>query len=113
MKKELFISNNIPKGAIEIHLYNVSNVLHPRGPMKKESIGLTILERLLSTYESWTDPKMGDNPDEATLLALLKQNLYQEVNEAWEKFNICLENSIHKKQENNNEQKKEEKKKSV
>lgn len=92
MKKELLIANNIPKGAVQIHLYNLSNVLRPRGHMKKESIGLTVLERLLSTHESWTDPKMGDNPDESALLEILKQNLQQEVEGAWKEFIICLEN---------------------
>ena len=86
MKKELLIANNIPKGAVQIHLYNCSNVLRPRGHMKKESIGVTVLERLEGTYESWTDPQYGDNPDEYALLEILKQNLQQEVEGAWKEF---------------------------
>ena len=54
--------------------------------MKKESIGVTILERLEGAYESWTDPKMGDIPDESALIEILKQNLQQEVDGAWEEF---------------------------
>ena len=86
MKKELLTASNLPKGAIQIHLYNCSNVLRPRGHMKKESIGVTVLERLESAYESWTDPQYGDNPDESALLEILKQNLQQEVEGAWKEF---------------------------
>ncbi len=86
MKKELFIASNLPKGAVEIHLHKCSNVLRPRGHMEKESIGVTILERLEGTYESWTDPKYGDNPHESALLEILKQNLQQEVEGAWKEF---------------------------
>ncbi len=71
---------------VEIHLYMLSNVLRPRGHMKKESIGVTILERLEGAYESWTDPKYGDTPDESALLEIMKQNLQQEVEGAWEEF---------------------------
>jgi hypothetical protein len=54
--------------------------------MEKESIGVYILERLLAAYESWTDPKYGDNPDEAFLLKLLQQNMKEEVDGAWREF---------------------------
>lgn len=80
------MKRDIPKGAVQVHLYALSNVLRPRGHMKKESIGVTILERLEGAYESWTDPKMGDNPHESALLEFLKQNLQQEVDGAWEEF---------------------------
>ena len=50
MSKE---KNSIPDGAIRIHLYPCRNVLKPRGSMKKESLGLVIYERLVSTFEDW------------------------------------------------------------
>ncbi len=56
--------NSIPEGAIRIHLYSYHNVLKPRGSMDKESIGLLICERLIDTYEDWTNPEHGDNPSE-------------------------------------------------
>ena len=45
-----------------------------------------ILDKLLGAYESWTDPKYGDNPDEATLLKLLQQNMKEEVDGAFREF---------------------------
>ena len=76
----------IPEGAKQIHLYNSRNVLRPRGHMEKESIGVYMLERLLSTYESWTNPKYADNPDEATLIKLLQQNMKEEMDGAFREF---------------------------
>ena len=49
--------NSIPDGAIRIHLYPCRNVLKPRGSMKKESLGLEIYERLVSTFEDWENKK--------------------------------------------------------
>jgi len=76
---------NIPS---QIHLYDVHNVLRPRGTMKKESLGETILERLLSAHEGWTDPKFGDNPDKDDLYEIIKKNLQEEVNGALEEFTL-------------------------
>jgi len=69
-----------------VHLYDPSNVLRPRGHMQKESIGEYILERLLVTYESWTDEKHGDNPDQTTLIKLLLTNLKEEADGAFREF---------------------------
>jgi len=69
-----------------IHLYDAKNVLMPRGSMRKESIGPYLLERLKSSYESWTDPQFGDNPKPNDLLELLHKNLMGEVEQAWIKF---------------------------
>lgn len=77
---------NIPPDAVPIHLYEFSNVLRPRGHMEKESIGIYILERLISSYESWTDPKYGDNPDTTTLIKLLQDNMKEEMDGAWREF---------------------------
>lgn len=49
--------NSIPDGAIRIHLYPCRNVLKPRGSMKKESLGLVIYDRLISTFEDWENKK--------------------------------------------------------
>jgi len=78
--------NSIPEGAIRIHLYSYHNVLKPRGSMKKESLGLSIYERLTDTYEDWTNPDHGDNPSEDELLKQLRKNLLSEVETAWDKF---------------------------
>jgi len=76
----------IPKDTVKVHLYDVENVLRPRGHMKKESIAEYIIERLTSSFESWTDKECGDNPEVVDLLRLLKKNLKEEVDGAWEEF---------------------------
>ena len=78
--------DQIPEGAVQIHLYDVQNVLRPRGHMLKESIGVYLLERLQSAYESWTDPKYGDNPSEVELMEILHRNMMEEVNGAYAEF---------------------------
>jgi len=78
---------------VKVHLYDLSNVLKPRGTMKKESIGDYILQKLHDYYESWTDKSYGDIPTEEELLALLKANLNSEVESAWKifRYNVGLE----------------------
>ena len=76
----------IPEGAIQVHLYDVKNVLRPRGHMKKESIAEYLLEKLEGAYESWTDKKYGDNPTEDELLQLLHTNMVEEVDGAYMEF---------------------------
>ena len=78
--------NPIPDGAIRIHIYPFRNVLKPRGSMKKESLGLAIYERLVSTFEDWSNLEYGDNPSEEELLKQLRKNLLSEVEVAWDKF---------------------------
>ena len=82
----------IPEGAVKVHMYNVQDVLKPRGSMEKESIGLSILERLRNSYESWTDDTYGDNPDKNELIDSLRQNLVYEMVEAWNKFESEVRN---------------------
>lgn len=72
--------------AVQVHLYEFSDVLRPRGHMEKESIGVNILDALLAYYESWTDEKYGDNPDKTTLIKLLQNNLNEEVQGAFREF---------------------------
>jgi len=76
----------IPQGAVLIHMYEFRDVLRPRGHMEKESIGVYMLDKLLSTYKSWTNPKYGDNPDEAILLKLLQINMKEEMDGAFREF---------------------------
>ncbi len=76
----------IPEGAVRMHLYPVHRVLSPRGALKKESLSEHILESLTTYFESWTDEKYGDNPSKQELLELLKINLDQEVRIAWREF---------------------------
>ena len=78
--------NSIPGGAIRIHLYSYRNVLKPRGSMEKESLGLVIYERLVSTFDDWSNPNYGDNPKPDELLKQLRKNLLSEVEAAWDKF---------------------------
>lgn len=81
------MENLIASGkAYQVHLYNARNVLAPRGSMQKESLGSYILEKLIVYYESWTDKKYGDNPDQSTLLKLLQENLKEETDAAWREF---------------------------
>ena len=81
------INNLIASGAaVQVHLYDSSNVLRPRGHMEKESIGVNVLEKLLDYYESWTDKKYGDSLDPSPLIALLQTNLKEETEGAFREF---------------------------
>ena len=82
------LQGKIDRGEIkEVHLYSLENILRPRGGvLQKESLSQTILEKLISYYESWTDPRYGDNPDENELLRTMERNLKQEVEIAWDAF---------------------------
>ena len=80
------VVDEIPAGAVELHLYDSENVLMPRGSRKKESIHNYLLEKLRDGYESWTDPKYGDNPDRGILINVLYNNLINETMNAWEDF---------------------------
>jgi len=85
-------TEEIPEGAMQIHLYNFERVLRPRGSMKKESVGSHLLEKLNSYFESWTDKKYGDNPPKEELLKHLHENLMSEVERAWKEF--LIQNSL-------------------
>ncbi len=75
----------LPDGS-QLHLYKHKNVLRPRGHMQKESIAEYLLQKLLDVYESWTDKRYGDNPDPATLIKLLQDNMKEETDGAWREF---------------------------
>lgn len=70
----------------QIHLYPVKNILKPRGSMKKESLGLSLLERLSNIFESWTGEKYADAPNTEDLIKIMEQNLHSETEAAWQAF---------------------------
>ena len=76
----------VPEGAIQIHLGSPLRVLFGRGPCEKESLSLDIFERLVSTYEHWTDPHYGDSPDEDELYKQIVANAKLELERALAKF---------------------------
>ncbi len=63
-----------------------NDMLKPRGSVEKESIEDYLYCRLMDCFESWTDPKHGDNPPVNTLMELLCTNLRDETTNALEKF---------------------------
>jgi len=86
-EEETIMLAQIQAGTLkQLHLFNQNYLLMPRGSMEKESIGLYILDRLKSSYESWTDPKYADNPSKATVLEILYKNMMNETCNAWEEF---------------------------
>jgi len=85
MSFKLVEIDELPEGAVEVHLYNPKNVLRPRGGvMQKESLSAYIFDKLDYLIESWTDPKYGDSMDKQEFSNLLWKNLQEEVNTAWE-----------------------------
>jgi hypothetical protein len=78
--------NKLPDGAVKIHLYNIENVLRPRGSMKKESLSVDIKNKLDYLFHSWTDPIYEDSISEIDMIKLLHKNLIDETNIAFGKF---------------------------
>lgn len=76
----------IPEGAVRVHLYNFSNILRPRGTLQKESLSLNIYEKLTSSFKEWTDKDHGDSRLPEEVIEKLKQNLKEEVDNAFDKF---------------------------
>lgn len=72
--------------AKQIHLSTLERILRPRGTLQKESLGLTIFEKLLNNYLYWTDPKYADLPEVPELLLQLRKNLDEETFMAWNEF---------------------------
>lgn len=72
---------------VQVHLYDPKNMLRPRGGiMQKESLSALIYEKLVRTEETWTDPKYGDCLSEYKVLKILRHNLDEEVQIAWNEF---------------------------
>jgi len=86
-EEEEKISSGIKDGSVsQVHLGTYQSVFRPRGAMMKNSLGQYMLEKLNSTFESWTDPKYGDNPHTAELLKTMHKNMMEEVELAWGEF---------------------------
>jgi hypothetical protein len=77
---------DIPEDAVQMHLYDWKNVMMPRGSRQKESVYEGIFPRLVDVFESFTNPKYGDNPNPYELLRIMKLNLSQEMTNAWNDF---------------------------
>ena len=77
---------DIPEDAVQMHLYDWKNVMMPRGSRQKESVYEGIFPRLVDVFESFTDPKYGDNPNPFELLRVMKLNLSNEIQNAWTDF---------------------------
>jgi hypothetical protein len=54
--------------------------------MKKESLHEYLLEKLVSYFESWVDPKYGDNPEILELVNQLHSNMLAQADSAWNSF---------------------------
>jgi hypothetical protein len=78
--------DKIPDNPVYIHLYHFPNVLRPRGTLKKESLSLSIYEKLQSYFEDWTDEKYGDSKPTKEVINQLRQNLLEETTNAFDKF---------------------------
>jgi len=69
-------------GAVQIHFGSYGNVLLGRGPLEKESLSLVIFEQMEAEFETWTDPKYGDNPKSLDLVAQIILNASSELDTA-------------------------------
>lgn len=72
-----------------IHFYPIENVLRPRGgggEMQKESLSLSIYERLMGAAESWTNPEYGDSVSLTEAMEIILRNLDEEVALAKQRF---------------------------
>lgn len=54
--------------------------------MKKDSLGLYIKEKMIDSYEHFTNPEYGDNPDKKELYNQIKMNVISEIIEAIKEF---------------------------
>ena len=76
----------LPDGAVQVHLYNVNNMLRPRGSLEKESLSADIKDKLEWLFQTWTNPTYGDSIEEMDALKLIHKNLMEEVNIAFGTF---------------------------
>lgn len=67
----------------KIRLGSIETILRPRGSMEKESLGLTIFERLDSAIGWWTRSDYAETPPLSEVLAAARENLLDEVAAAW------------------------------
>jgi len=78
--------DQLPPDAKKVHLIPYQSALKPRGSMAKNSLGLYIFMKLMSAYESWTNPNYYDNPEETVLVRTLVDNVKNEVDAAIRTF---------------------------
>jgi len=78
----------MPAGARRVHLYRVENVLRPRGPLRKESLSLTVLEKMVSAFQEWTDPEYGDSLEPSEAMDRIVENAREEVETAVQQFQL-------------------------
>jgi hypothetical protein len=84
---KLVPADQIPPGAQRIHIGSFRTALNPRkGPCEKESLGLTIFERLMGAYEHWQNPDYSDNPAPDDLKAALLAAAQAELDDAMSLF---------------------------
>lgn len=71
----------------QVHAFtSPTDVLKPRGSMQKNSIGDYMFQRLINSWEQWTDPKYSDNPPVDKLMETICTNFRDECTAALEKF---------------------------
>ncbi len=75
-----------PSKMRRVHWGRWQDVLRGRGRLEKESLSLEIFEAMVSSYQSWTDPQFGDNPEPAELRERLIQNAREETEAAVAEF---------------------------
>jgi len=78
--------------AKRIHLYDSTDILRPRGSLKKESLSLKIYELLKSYYEEWSNSKYSDSLPKVSLLSRLEINLNEEIQIGLKKFKEEVKN---------------------
>jgi len=76
----------IPEGAVRIHFGRIETAFCPRGSLEKESLSLSLLERLRDSLEHWTDPKYGDSYSKEEAVRLLLDGFKDEVSIAVKEF---------------------------
>jgi hypothetical protein len=70
----------------QIHLTSLESIFKPRGSMQKNSVGEYMYQKLIDTFEYWTDPKYADNPPVTELMDTICKNYREECTAALEKF---------------------------
>ena len=75
-----------PHNAARVHLHTFDNILHPRGPMGKESLGRMIADRMLAAYEEWCDEDYADSRSPVVVRDKIIENARLELERAFDQF---------------------------
>lgn len=78
--------DQLPPGAVQVHLGSIETHYKPRGSLQKNSLSEELLERLMSDQQFWTDPKYGDSLEPTAAAEKLVEGLRAEVEIAIETF---------------------------